>query len=91
MAHIDVETRADELLRLLRIEGAAAEELRPRVLQVLCQVRADAFACASAISSPSPVDRSRYDRAVTDELASLAATFDAGARVTRQGRPWPAR
>lgn len=88
-AHIDVETRANELLAALRIEGAAADEMRPRVIQLLNQVRADAFSCASTITRPSPVDRSRLDRAVVDELASLSATFDAASRVTRQGKAWP--
>lgn len=90
-AHPDLELRASELLTALRIEGPAADELRPRVLQLLGQVRADAFDAATRISRPGPIERSRYERAVLQELESLAATFDAGARVTRQGKAWPSR
>ncbi len=82
-------SRADALLAALRIEGAAADQLRPQVLDLLRQVRADAFDDAARMTRPSAIDRTRMDPAAVRELESLTATFDAGARVTRQGRSWP--
>jgi hypothetical protein len=88
-AHPDLELRCNELLAALRIEGPAADQLRPQVLALLGQVRADAFDTASRITRPGPIERSRYERAVLEELGSLSATFDAASRVTRQGKAWP--
>lgn len=91
MPHPDVEARASELLRVLQVPEAQAEYLRPRVTDLLNQVRADALACAARLIAPGPIERRSTPQPTVIELEGLAATLDAGARVTRQGKAWPSK